>query len=162
MQRFIVVAVSILVLVLPAATQHEYPKAEMFGGYQFCHDSDSSLNLNGWNAALTGNVSRWFGVTADLSGSYKNGGHIYAYMFGPTIAAHSEHVTPFVHALFGGATAGNGSRQPGLESPGRPSYDIQVKTEKFGHEMYGIKISKKTAEHHRDPRIFVGPGRMLR
>ena len=108
MQRFMVVAVSILVLVSHAMAQHEYPKAEVFAGYQFSHN-DPSVNLNGWNAAVTGNVNRWFGVTADFSGSYKNGGHIYSYMFGPTLAAHSQHLTPFVHALFGGASAGNGS-----------------------------------------------------
>ena len=65
MQRFIVVAVSILALVLPAVAQHEYPKAEIFGGYQFSHN-DPSVNLSSWNAALTGNVNRWFGVTGRL------------------------------------------------------------------------------------------------
>jgi opacity protein-like surface antigen len=102
------VAVAIAVLALPVMAQEDFPRAEVFGGYQFTHHSDPSLNLNGWNAALNGNFNRWFGVTADFSGSYKNGGHFYSYMFGPTIAARSEHVTPFVHALFGGATAGDG------------------------------------------------------
>lgn len=102
-----VVAVSMVVFVLPALGQGTSPKAEIFGGYQFSH-LDPGLNANGWNVAANGNLSRWFGVTADFSGAYKNGGHVYTYMFGPTFSARSKGVTPFVHALFGGATAGAG------------------------------------------------------
>src|SRR5271154_1561023 len=98
MRRFMIVAVSIFVLALPVVAQLESSKVDVFGGYQFTHH-DPSLNLNGWNASLTGNVKPWFGITADFSGSYKNGGHIYTYMFGPTIAARSRRMTPFAHAL---------------------------------------------------------------
>jgi hypothetical protein len=31
---------------------------------------------------------------------------MYTYMVGPTLSARTERVTPFVHALFGGASAG--------------------------------------------------------
>ena len=55
---------------------------------------------------VTRNVNRWFGITGDVSGSYKNGGHMYTYMVGPTLSARTERVTPFAHALFGGASAG--------------------------------------------------------
>ncbi len=71
MHKLTIVAVSLAVFVLPAAAQKEFPRAEVFGGYQFLH-LYPSLNANGWNAAVNGNVNRWFGVTADFSGSYKN------------------------------------------------------------------------------------------
>ena len=84
-----------------ASAQRETPKAEVFGGYQYANGD--GLSLNGWNTAITANVSRSFGITADFAGVY-NGGHVYSYMFGPTLSARGKHVTPFVHALFGGAT----------------------------------------------------------
>ena len=107
MRTVMTVAVAILLLGTLVMAQQEFPRAEVFGGYQFAHFTPS-INANGWNAAVNGNVNRWFGVTADFSGAYKNGGHMYTYMFGPTLSARSERVTPFAHALFGGATAGGG------------------------------------------------------
>ena len=108
MHKIMIVAVSLAVFVLPAAAQKEFPRAEVFGGYQFLH-LYPSLNANGWNAAVNGNVNRWFGVTADFSGSYKNSGHLYTYMFGPTFSARTGPLTAFAHTLLGGArTEGNG------------------------------------------------------
>jgi len=107
MRQLIIVAISIAAFVVPALGQQETPSVEVFGGYQFSHFTPS-INANGWNTAVTGNVNRWFGITGDVSGSYKNGGHMYTYMVGPTLSARTERVTPFVHALFGGASAGGG------------------------------------------------------
>ena len=107
MRQLIIVAISIAAFVVPALAQQETPSVEVFGGYQFSHFTPS-INANGWNTAVTGNVNRWFGITGDVSGSYKNGGHMYTYMVGPTLSARTERVTPFVHALFGGASAGGG------------------------------------------------------
>ncbi len=107
MRPLMTVVVAMLLLGMQAAAQQEFPRAEIFGGYQFTH-LDPSINANGWNAAVNGNLNRWFGVTADFSGAYKNGGHMYTYMFGPTFSTRTERVTPFAHALFGGATAGGG------------------------------------------------------
>jgi opacity protein-like surface antigen len=108
MKTLIAVVVSALLLAVPAVAQQEYPKAEVFGGYQFTH-LDPSINANGWNAAVNGNVNPWLGVTADFSGAYKNGGRVHTYMFGPTFSARTERITPFAHALFGGATGGGSS-----------------------------------------------------
>jgi len=105
MKTLLVAAVSVLLLAVPVVAQQEYPRGEVFGGYQFSH-FDPSINANGWNAAVNGNLNRWLGVTADFSGAYKNGGHLHTYMFGPTFSARTERVTPFAHALFGGATGG--------------------------------------------------------
>jgi hypothetical protein len=44
----------------------DFPKAELFGGYQYTH-LEGGNDANGWNLAVTGNVSNWFGVAFDLS-----------------------------------------------------------------------------------------------
>lgn len=107
MNRILSITVAVLVLALPAAAQREFPKAEIFGGYQFTH-LNPSLNANGWNAAVNGNMNRWFGITADFSGAYKNGGHLYTAMFGPTFTVRTGRISAFAHTLLGGATAGEG------------------------------------------------------
>src|SRR5215470_19429052 len=108
MSKRLTIAVAAFVLALPAAAQREFPRAEIFGGYQFLH-LNPSLNASGWNAAVNGNVNRWFGITADFSGVYKDGGHLYTYMFGPTLSARTGPVTAFAHTLLGGATDGGDS-----------------------------------------------------
>ena len=118
-----IVLVSLIVIGMTLSLSAQAPRAEVFGGYQFTHASASgeSANFNGWNASVTGNINRWFGVTADFSGSYDSesvsgiaglgdlGGsiHAYTYTFGPVVYANHEGTfSPFVHALFGGANLG--------------------------------------------------------
>ena len=102
MRQLMILALSLGLLSLPVMAQN-FPKAEIFGGYQFTR-FEPGVNANGWNASLTGNVNRWFGVAADFSGTYKSGEHLHTYMFGPVFSARSDKVTPFAHALFGGAS----------------------------------------------------------
>jgi opacity protein-like surface antigen len=99
-----------------AAFGQEDAKAEIFGGYQYLHANTgvsgvSSLNLNGWNAALSGYFNRNLGITADFSGTYGTPTvlgvgvktHLYTFMFGPVVRVpNSSRLTPFAHALFGG------------------------------------------------------------
>ena len=68
------------------------------------------MNLNGWNASITGNVNHWFGVVADFSGHYGTPSilgvgletQVHSFLFGPRFTyRHSERITPYVHALFG-------------------------------------------------------------
>ena len=109
-RKLLLVIIGLLVA-LPVLCQ-EYPKAEVFGGYQFTRINPgggaSGENFNGWNAALTGNFNRSLGITADFSGAYKSISDVkfrqYTFLFGPAIASRSsESFTPFAHALFGGA-----------------------------------------------------------
>jgi len=100
MRKMLSITLFVAVGLMTAGAQQEKPKAEVFGGYQYTYGD--GLNLNGWNAAVTGNISRSLGLTADFSGVY-NGGHVYSFMFGPTFSARGKHLTPFAHALFGGA-----------------------------------------------------------
>jgi len=110
---------------LPAVAQ-DHPKVELFGGYQYTH-LEPSLNAHGWNASITGNMNHWFGLAADFSGAYKSGFKFHTYMFGPVIAARqSERVTPFVHALFGGAHASNGVSFNGFSMALGGGLDVKV------------------------------------
>ena len=49
--------VTILLFLASLAVAQDFPKAEIFGGYQFSRQNSS--NLNGWNASLTGNFNHW-------------------------------------------------------------------------------------------------------
>ncbi len=124
MQKFLVLVVFLGLLSFPLAAQ-DYPKAEVFAGYQYERlnnivGSGVDINGNGWNAALTGNFNHWFGVTADFSGAYKTinsvDTRVYTYTGGPVVSLNSGGtINPFVHALFGGAHASFSA--PGSGSP---------------------------------------------
>jgi hypothetical protein len=92
------------VVVLSAVAAQAATNAEVFGGYQYTR-FNGGTNASGWNAALTGNLNSWFGVTADFSGVYPSGVHFLTYTFGPELHAHLPIVKPYVHALFGGIRA---------------------------------------------------------
>jgi opacity protein-like surface antigen len=95
----------VFLMALPVAMMaQDYPKAEVFGGYSYVRAQ--GLNVNGWDAAVAGNVNDWFGVKADFGGYYKNGESLYSFLFGPQFSYRKdERVTPFVHTLFGGVHA---------------------------------------------------------
>jgi hypothetical protein len=112
MKMFLGFIVVVGLLSLPLMAQ-DYPKAEIFGGYQFTHlgGSGTDINANGWNASLTGNFNSWLGLAADFGAAYKTIGgvstNIYTYAGGPVVSLNSAgQINPFVHALFGGAHAG--------------------------------------------------------
>jgi len=93
------------------------PKVEVFGGFQYLRASTGvsgidDFNLNGWNASLSGYFNRFLGVTADFSGAYGSPEvlgvpihtKVHTFMFGPVLRLpNPTHLTPFVHALGGGA-----------------------------------------------------------
>ncbi len=109
MKRALLV-VCVILAVAGLALAQEAPKAEVFGGYSYLRINPGQgidgVNANGWEAALTGNVTKNFGITADFSGHYAQGGHAYTYVFGPQIAVRADKVKPFAHALFGANTIG--------------------------------------------------------
>jgi len=93
-------------------------KLEVFGGYQY-QDVGGNLGwqigsgFNGWDGAVTYNITQHFGVTGDFTGNYHSGNfggtpyysHIYTYAGGPAFSFGStgSHYKPFVHVLFGEA-----------------------------------------------------------
>jgi len=110
--RKAVLLIALLGLFPLLAAAQETPRAEVFGGYQYTriNAGGTGVNFNGWDASVTGNINKDFGVTADFSGDYKsqNGASvkIYSYTFGPVVNLnHQGTFNPFVHALFGGAHA---------------------------------------------------------
>jgi hypothetical protein len=109
MKAYLSLIVLVALFSFPLMAQ-DYPKAEVFGGYQYLHlgGSGTDVNTNGWNASLTGNFNKWFGVAGDFSGAYKTIGGVsaklYSYTGGPVISLNSGgKVNPFVHVLVGGA-----------------------------------------------------------
>ena len=101
-------------LLFSAVAAQAAPKAEVFGGYQFTR-TEGGPNWNGWNAALTGNMGSFFGVTADFSQVYNSGVHYSTYTFGPEVHVHLPIVKPFAHVLVGGGRlAGPGGSVNGL------------------------------------------------
>jgi opacity protein-like surface antigen len=92
----------------------EASKVDLFAGYQFTHVAvghgiDAHVNLNGWNAAVTGYFNRHVGITADFSGVYGNDSGIntreHPYLFGPTVRFPVGKITPYGHLLFGATHA---------------------------------------------------------
>ncbi len=89
------------------AVAQDTPKADVFGGYSYLRINPGGVNANGWEAALTGNFTEHLGISADFSGHYARGGHVYTYVFGPQIATYIDRLRPFGHVLFGGNSIGN-------------------------------------------------------
>jgi opacity protein-like surface antigen len=102
----IVLALGLLLAACVPVLAQEIPRAELFGGYSW-----AGGNFHGFDTSVTGNVNRWFGVTANFSGHYgseRNGifeekQRALSYLFGPRFSLRkNKRVTPFVYALFGG------------------------------------------------------------
>jgi hypothetical protein len=102
----------LLVLILGSfsawAADAEFPKAEVFGGFSVASIDAGSERINplGFQASVAGNFHKNIGVVADFGGQYKDGGHIYEYLFGPRVTARQGKANIFAHALFGGAAIG--------------------------------------------------------
>jgi hypothetical protein len=87
---------------LPSAAQ-ESARAEAFGGYVFVRDDNR--NMHGWNGAVTLNLRKWLGVSADVSGQYAALGVTdrarFAVLAGPRVSLWRGRFTPFAYALAG-------------------------------------------------------------
>jgi hypothetical protein len=109
-RNFIAFALLFGMFSLAAAAQESAPKGEFFGGYQYTK-FDGGTNANGWDTAVTGNLNRWLGVTADFSGVYNSQNGVsssdYTYTFGPVVSLRTNKAfTPFAHFLAGGTHLG--------------------------------------------------------
>ena len=115
-----ILAVLALATILPLhVLAQDAPRAEVFGGFQYFRANSGTdvqnldhFNLNGWDASLSGYFNRYLGVTADSSGAYGSPEllgvpihtKLHTFMFGPVLRfPNPTHITPFVHALGGGA-----------------------------------------------------------
>lgn len=123
MRKRLLALMAVLSGLLFAGTAHA--QVQIFGGYSYLRptvnmettilcpgpscpvtNTATTLNLNGWEASASFNPVRLFGFTADFS---RNTGtvqgsdvHLQTYLFGPQVRFPGP-VSPFAHALFGGA-----------------------------------------------------------
>ena len=136
MRKFLLLAaVTIACSSMAVAQSADYNKVELFGGYSYARvdngiiDSRPGLaglvkerdGFNGFNASVTGNLSRYFGLTFDVSGHFKNGtqtfrganfdvdSNLFSFLGGVQVKDNSTETTlkPFAHALVGAARARN-------------------------------------------------------
>jgi hypothetical protein len=120
MRKFILSILLLLLVPLAATAQPDYPKAEVFGGYSFFRANPDGINMHGWEASVTGNITQWFGVEGDFSGHYGSpnvfGFDIpyvnvssHTFMAGPKLTFRTDTIAPFAHFLIGAARASTGA-----------------------------------------------------
>ncbi len=122
-------------------------KIQIFGGYSYLRASvevgqvpplnplpcppncgtpsiSQKANLSGWEVSGEYGLFPLLGVVADFAGDYGTldgaSTHVHSYLFGPQLELPLPgHISPFVHALFGGASESqNGFSGSGLYSLG--------------------------------------------
>src|SRR4051812_10225975 len=108
-----------------ARAQEQTPKFELFGGWSYIYpnsrlhainpvvNANQESNPRGIGVAATYNLNRWFGLTADFSGTLWGSGetpaqlsilddsNFYNVSFGPKITLRRKHFAPFAEGLFG-------------------------------------------------------------
>src|SRR3954468_14027878 len=108
-----------------ARAQEQTPKFELFGGWSYIYpnarlhainpvvNANQESNARGIGVAATYNLNRWFGLTADFSGTYwperetpaqlsiLDDSLFYNLSFGPKLTWRHKHFSPFAEGLFG-------------------------------------------------------------
>ena len=131
--------VSLVLLMSGFAVAQDFPRVEVFGGYQFLRatDQDFSKMFHGWRASVAGNLNKYLGIEGAFTGAYGDFYDIdgepddpdidvnatinnYTYMFGPRFTMRSERVTGFAHFLLGGA------RTSVSAAPSDPNADLSM------------------------------------
>jgi opacity protein-like surface antigen len=125
MKKAILVAAVLLLGSTQARAQDSYPSVEVFGGYSYLStdvsfddpfdDDDEDFfdqreGFHGFGFSVAGNVSRGFGIVADLSYHKKEielpGDDLdiseFVFLFGPRFTARGDRVDAFGHVLVGG------------------------------------------------------------
>lgn len=115
MRKLFVVLGVVLLAGLPALAQ-DYPKAEVYGGYQFLSVGNGGrINAPiGFDFNVAGNVNKTFGIVGDFGANFKSGFKLYSYTGGVRFNGRGEKVTGFGQFLAGGATLSNGGSVSGL------------------------------------------------
>ena len=110
----------------PVAAKASHPKGEFYGGFSYASlrlpGLTSRKHSIGWSTGVTGNLTKYFGITADFAGLYKpkcaendvecfvellrateiTNYSSYQFLAGPQFRAPGKRFNGFVHALFGG------------------------------------------------------------
>ena len=158
------------------------PRAEISGGYSFMHDNDRSEDFPaGWAASATGNVNRWIGVAAEVSGNYRTCENcqrgpftsqrflgtdlhlrVLTYMAGPRVAARAfAAVTPFAQVLFGGSHMSGGTQWDGALTTGftyQPGAGVDINvTPRAGVRLQGdYRVIRTSGQDNHESRFLVG------
>jgi hypothetical protein len=94
----------------PAMAQYNESRVDVGGGYAYRSWGipGDRVNMDGWNATGSFDVTNWLTAAADLDGTYSNQGTgngegwLESYLFGPRVYPVGHHkLSPFVHGLFG-------------------------------------------------------------
>ena len=108
MRKLLILGVFIAILGAPVWAQ-DYPKAEVFGGYQYVRLNPGGTNCQGFGGSAAGNLNDWFGIVGDFGYCRVTGlpsgtsAHAINYLFGPRVTYRSYgSLSPFAHVLFGG------------------------------------------------------------
>jgi putative cofactor-binding repeat protein len=149
----------------------DVPRLQFFGGYSFTRFQSTTFgfssgsNLNGWNVAVSGNIIRNLGGTAELSGQYGNHMNLRDFAAGPQILYPRGNMLFFAHALFGkgrtfvneGGGVGDTQRAylfgGGLDMPFRHRFDIRVfqadyiRTQLLGQNQNNFRVSAGVVYH---------------
>jgi len=138
---------------------HEGSSGDVYIGYSLLN-GDTLSHGSGWEAALTGNLHDWLGLTADLSGNYHSddaGVHQREYnvLFGPQLSTRYEDVHFFVHGLIGVAhfsqNVGPSDTSAAWALGGGADYDFsrQFAVRMFQLDYHGAHIFSSTQKDAR-------------
>ncbi len=126
------------------STAQEIPRIQLFGGYSYTRFDSSTFgfaggsNLNGWNAAISGNLIRGLGATAELTGQYGDHMNLRDFAVGPQVMLPHGRFLIFAHLLVGkgrtfvseGGGVGDTQRAylvgGGVDMPFRSHFDIRL------------------------------------
>jgi opacity protein-like surface antigen len=104
--------------VAPCASAQErgalpVPLAEAAAGYAFMRDTTTEENFPaGWYFSAAANLTRWFGLTGEISGAHKKltdfapfavKANLYTFMGGPRFFIQRGRIVPFAQVLAGAA-----------------------------------------------------------
>ncbi|HET8675930.1 MAG TPA: hypothetical protein VFO63_09100, partial [Blastocatellia bacterium] len=103
MRRVLLAAAALFLISVTAEAQEEYPRMEIFGGYAYFNSDQfverESLNAPAFIVSAAGNVTKNFGLVAEINGNYgdvtiPNPGptrefatNTYNFLFGPRLTA---------------------------------------------------------------------------
>jgi hypothetical protein len=125
--------------------------------------------MNGWNGAVTLNLRKWLGVSADVSGQYATLGATdrtrYAVLAGPRVSPWRGRFTPFAYALAGAfhtrshleflsVSVSEGETDPGAALGG--GVDVRVSDRWAAEAKADAALIRSRGRTESNPRLFGG------
>jgi len=115
--RKLFILVAVILATAGSTVAQDFPKAEIFGGYQYIRlnpgGGATGANCQGGAGSVAGNLNHWFGVVGDFGACKITGqpsgtsAHLVNYLFGPKLTYRSHgRLAPFAQVLFGGEHIG--------------------------------------------------------